>query len=45
VAGRVGAIAAAITSAPKSLRWRARARLGRRVPWYELPEEVARPVG
>jgi Uncharacterised nucleotidyltransferase len=45
VANRVGAIAAAITSAPKSLRWRARARLGRRVPWYELPEEVARPVG
>ena len=27
---------------PKSLRWRTRARVGRRVPWYELPEEVAR---
>jgi hypothetical protein len=45
VADRIAGIAAAITSAPKSLRWRARARLGRRVPWYELPEEVARPVG
>lgn len=29
-------------SAPKSLRWRTRARVGRRVAWYELPEEVAR---
>lgn len=29
-------------SAPKSIRWRARARMGRRMPWYELPEEVGR---
>jgi hypothetical protein len=29
-----------IATAPKSLRWRARARVGRRIPWYDLPEEV-----
>lgn len=27
---------------PKSLRWRLRARLGDRIQWYELPEEVDR---
>jgi hypothetical protein len=26
---------------PKSMKWRTRARLGERVRWYELPEEVA----
>ena len=26
---------------PKSLRWKLRSRLGERVQWYELPEEVA----
>jgi hypothetical protein len=26
---------------PKSLRWKIRARVGERVQWYELPEEVA----
>ena len=36
-AARIGQ---ALTQAPKSVRWRARARIGRRVPWYELPEEV-----
>ncbi len=25
---------------PKGLRWRARARLGDRARWYELPEEL-----
>lgn len=35
------AIQAAIDQAGKSLRWKARARLGRRAAWYELPEEVA----
>ena len=42
--GRVGtAIAAlreAMTSAPKSVRWRARDRVGRRVRWYRNVEEV-----
>lgn len=32
------ALAAEIESEPKSLRWRARARIGERVPWYEQPE-------
>ncbi len=41
-AGRLDAIAAALEGAPKSLRWRARARVGRRMPWYELPEEHIR---
>lgn len=27
---------------PKSLSWRTRARVGRRVRWYEVPEEVTR---
>lgn len=26
--------------APKTLRWKARARVGERIRWYELPEEV-----
>jgi len=30
-----------IDSAPKSLGWRVRARLGERVPWYQEPEEEA----
>lgn len=29
---------AAIDAAPKSLRWRARARIGERLPWFEEPE-------
>jgi hypothetical protein len=28
-------------AAPKTLRWRLRARIGDRMRWYELPEEVA----
>jgi len=31
-----------IDAAPKSLRWRARAKVGRRMEWYELPDEVKR---
>ncbi len=31
-----------VERAPRSIAWRARAAVGRRVPWYELPEEVAR---
>jgi hypothetical protein len=41
VTSRVAAIQQAIDQAGKSLRWKARARLGRHSPWYELPEEVA----
>ena len=37
---RIGVLRAAIEAAPKSLKWRTRAALGRRVAWYEQPEEV-----
>jgi hypothetical protein len=30
----------AVVRAPKSLSWRARARVGERIRWYETPEEV-----
>lgn len=29
-----------LETAPKSVRWRARARVGRRMRWYEIPDEV-----
>jgi hypothetical protein len=32
----------AIEAVPKTLGWRARARLGERIRWYETPEEVGR---
>jgi hypothetical protein len=41
IEGSARSIQEAIDHAAKSLRWKARARVGRRVPWYELPEEVA----
>ncbi len=28
---------------PKSLKWKLRARIGDRISWYELPEEVRQP--
>ncbi len=40
-ADRARAIQRAIDEPAKSLRWKARARIGRHAPWYELPEEVA----
>ena len=40
IADRVAAIQRALAAAPKSLGWKARAAVGRRVPWYELPEEI-----
>jgi hypothetical protein len=42
VEGRVRALQQALEQAPKSMAYRLRARVGRRVPWYELPEEVAK---
>jgi hypothetical protein len=39
---RVRALRRALDEAPKSLRWKLRARVGERVTWYELPEEVRR---
>ena len=32
-----------IDAEPKSSRWRLRARVGDRMRWYELPEEVRSP--
>lgn len=32
-----------IDAQPKSMRWKLRARVGDRVSWYELPEEVRQP--
>jgi hypothetical protein len=37
---RVDEIAEALRAAPKSMRWKARSVVGRKTPWYELPEEV-----
>lgn len=37
---QIALLLAAIDVAPKSTRWRLRSRLGDRMPWYELPEEV-----
>lgn len=39
---RIAAIKAAMDRAPKSLAWRGRGKIGRRMAWYELPEEVRR---
>ncbi len=36
---RVTALAGAMADAPKSLRWKMRARVGERLAWYELPDE------
>ncbi len=40
VTERIDALAAAIEARPKSLSWKARAVIGERVRWYELPEEA-----
>src|SRR2546423_3499699 len=40
IGSRVATIQQALAEAPKSMQWRARAALGRRVAWYELPEEI-----
>jgi hypothetical protein len=37
---RIQALLAALEGAKKSRRWRMRGKLGRRAPWYVLPEEV-----
>lgn len=39
---RVDMVKQAVSKAPKSVGWRLRAAVGRRMPWYELPEEVQR---
>ena len=42
ITGRIGQLSQALTDAPKSVGWRARAKVGRRKRWYQTPEEVAR---
>jgi hypothetical protein len=42
---QVDALAAAIETAPKSTKWKLRARVGERMPWYEEPEEVGHGRG
>jgi hypothetical protein len=40
VARSVRSLEDAMQQAPKSMKWKMRARVGERVPWYDLPEEV-----
>lgn len=40
VAERIQRIQSAIQAQPKSRSWRVRARIGRRMEWFEIPEEV-----
>jgi hypothetical protein len=42
IAGRIAVITDAMNSAPKTMSWQLRAKVGRRVRWYQLPEEVTR---
>jgi hypothetical protein len=39
-AAQIAALRAGIEAAPKSTRWKLRARIGERRPWYEEPEEM-----
>ena len=39
-AAQLAALEAAIDAAPKSTKWKLRARVGDRVAWYEQPEEI-----
>jgi hypothetical protein len=40
IGARVVTIQKALVDAPKSLSWKTRAAVGRRMAWYELPEEI-----
>jgi hypothetical protein len=42
IESRIAAVTAAVAAAPKSLSWQLRAKVGRRMRWYQLPEEVTR---
>jgi hypothetical protein len=39
IPARISALCEAIEAQPKSLSWKARAMVGERVRWYEVPEE------
>ena len=38
---RIQRLRSVIEEAPKSLKWKARARIGEKVQWYNLPEDIA----
>ena len=40
VLDRIDGLLAAIDAAPKTVKWKGRARIGTRAKWYELPEEA-----
>ena len=40
---RLDELSTRIEATPKSLKWKLRARVGDRVSWYQLPEEVRQP--
>jgi hypothetical protein len=40
---RLDELWARIDAQPKSIKWKLRSRIGERVSWYELPEEVRQP--
>src|SRR5882757_7278518 len=40
VADRISELDAAIQAFPKTVKWTLRSKIGRRMPWYDLPEEV-----
>lgn len=40
VAQRIGVLRDTMERTPKSLRWKVRARVGERLTWYEMPEEL-----
>ena len=40
VEGRISELADAMEAAPKTMKWKLRARVGERVSWYDMPEEI-----
>ena len=44
ITGRLTRLREAIETTPKSIKWKVRARIGERVRWYELPEDMAGDV-
>lgn len=42
IAARIQSITDALAAAPKTMAWQIRAKVGKRVRWYQLPEEVTR---
>jgi hypothetical protein len=44
IADRLARLWARVEAQPRSLRWRARSRIGERIRWYDLPEEIDRPT-